>query len=84
MFDWTKGYSDTQTQHSILSMLVIGIPGLSRQVRRTTRVLPSCRKRSRPEHDMTEEIMTLAYYMRSDATVLIDLSEYALQYQSLN
>jgi hypothetical protein len=55
-------------------MRVRGIVSLSSQVIRVTGALPSQREWSRPEHDVTEGIMTLADDMRPEATLLIGLS----------
>jgi len=74
MFDWTGDYSDTQTWQSIVNMLVCGTSDSLPQGIRTIWVLPGYRERSRPEHDMTEGIMTLAEDKRPEATLLIGLS----------
>jgi hypothetical protein len=63
-------------------MRVRGIVSLSSQVIRVTGALPGQREYSRPEHDVTEGIMTSADDMRPEATLLIGLSYYALQRQT--
>jgi hypothetical protein len=55
-------------------MRVRGIVSVSSQVIRVTDVLPGQREWPRPEHDVTERIMTSADDMRSEATLLIGLS----------
>jgi hypothetical protein len=71
-----------QTQQSIVYMRVRRIVSLSPQDIRSTGALPGQRERSRPKHDVTEGIMTLAEDMRSEATLLIGLSLNALQRQT--
>jgi len=61
-------------RQSIANMQVSGTPGFLPQAIRTTRVLPSHREQSQPNHDMTEGIMTLAEDKRPEATLLIGLS----------
>jgi len=74
MFDWTGGYSDTETQQLIVKVLVGGTHDLLPQAIRTIVVISGQREQSRPKHDVTEGIMTLAYDMRLEATLLINLS----------
>jgi len=74
MFDWTGDYSDTQTQQLIVNMQVSGTHDLSPKEIRVFMVLSGQREQSRPKHDVTEEIMTLAKDMRPEATLLIELS----------
>jgi len=69
-------------QQSIVKMRASGTSGSSPEVIRTTRVLPGLGEQSRPKHDVTEGIMTLAEDKRPEATLLIGLSYYALQRQS--
>jgi len=63
-------------------MQVQGIVNLLPQAIRVIDVLPGQRQESRPKHDVTEGIMTSADDMRPEATLLIGLSEYALQHQT--
>jgi hypothetical protein len=63
-------------------MRVRGIVSLPLPMVKDTDALPGQRERSRPEHDMTEGIMTSADDMRPEATLLIGLSWYALQRQT--
>jgi len=74
MSDWTGDYSDSQTRQLIVNMRVRGTLGLSPQEIRTPEVLPGQREQSRPKHDVTEGIMTLAVDKRPEATLLIGLS----------
>jgi len=74
LFDWTADYSHTQTQQSIVNMRVRGTSGLLPQAIRVIRLLPSQREWSRPKHDVTEGIMTLAEHKTPEATLLIGLS----------
>jgi len=60
MFEWTGDYSDTQTQQLIVNMQVCGTHDLLLQAMRVTMVLSGQREQSRPKHDVTEGIMTLA------------------------
>jgi hypothetical protein len=62
------------TQQLIARTLSSGTSGLSSQAIRTTMVLPGQREWSRPEHGVTEGIMTLAENTRPEATLLIGLS----------
>jgi len=63
-------------------MRVSGTVGLLPRAIGTPEVLPSQGERSRPRHDLSEGIITLADDMRPAATLLIGLSWYALQCQS--
>jgi len=74
MFDWTEDYFNTQTQQLKVNMQVSGTHDLSLQTIRVIMVLPGQRDSSRPKHDVTEGIMTLAKDMRPEATLLIGLS----------
>ena len=74
MFDWTGEYSDTQTQQLIVNMPVSRTHDLLLQAIRVIMVLSGQREQSRPKHDVTEGIMTLAQDMRPEATLLINLS----------
>jgi len=74
MFDWTGDYSDTQTQQLIVNMQVSGTHDLLPQAIRVIMILSGQREQSRPKHDVTEGIMTLAEDKRPEATLLIDLS----------
>jgi len=60
MFDWAGDYSDTQTQQLIVKMQVSGTYDLLPQAIRVIMVLSGQRELSRPKHDVTEGIMTLA------------------------
>jgi len=60
MFDWTGDYSDTQTQQLLVNMQVSGTHDLLPQAIRVIMVLSGQREQSRPKHDVTEGIMTLA------------------------
>jgi len=55
-------------------MQVSGTHDLPRQVVRVIMVLSGWREFSRPKHDVTEGIMTLAEDKRPEATLLIGLS----------
>jgi len=55
-------------------MRVRGIVNLSSQAIRIIAALPGQREGSRPKHDVTEVIMTLADDMRPGSTLLIGLS----------
>jgi hypothetical protein len=71
-----------QTQQSIVNMRVRGLVSLSPYVIISTDAHPSQREWSRPEHDVTEGIMTSADDMRPGATLPIGLGWYALQRQT--
>jgi hypothetical protein len=71
-----------QTQQSIVNMRVQGIVTLSPQAIRAHGALPGQREWSRPNHDVTEGIMSSADDMRPEATLLIGLSKNALQRQT--
>jgi len=55
-------------------MRVRGIVNLLSQAIRVMRALPGQRERSRPKHDVAEEIMMSADDMRPEATMVIGLS----------
>jgi len=74
LFDWTRDYSDTQTQQLIVNMQVRGTFGLLPQAITETRELPGQQEWSRPKHDVNEGIMMLADDKRPVATLLIGLS----------
>ena len=74
LFDWTGDYSATQTQQLIVNMRVSRTYSLLPQAIGVTVVLSGQRELSRPNHDVTEGILTLAEDKRPEATLLIGLS----------
>jgi len=63
-------------------MRVSGFFNLLPQAIRAIGAHPGQREWSRPKHDVTEGIMMSAEYMMPEATLLIGLSNYALQRQT--
>jgi len=63
-----------ETQQSIVNMEERGISNLLPQAIGIIGALPGQGEQSRPEHDVTEGIMTLAEHMKLEATLLIGVS----------
>jgi hypothetical protein len=82
MSDWRGEYCNRQTLQSIVKMREGGIPGLSRQAIWADREPPRQGDRFRRKIDVTEGSMMMASDMRPKATLLIGLSQYALQHQT--
>ena len=63
-----------ETQQSIVNMEERGISNLLPQAIGIIGALPGQTEQSRPKHDLTEGIMTLAENSRPEATLLIGVS----------
>jgi len=70
-----------ETQQSVVNMQERGISDLLPQAIGIMGALPTQREQSRLKHDVTEGIMTSAEDMRPEATLLIGVSQHALQRQ---